>query len=207
MNLEPNNQPPEFTKAILAKEDVAFKAKSSKAVDPKTINLIFFAFLGLIAIFASTLIMGASETISQLIQNRNFSILDTKTLVILIGSVTVIGIILGVILKQLHSIFNNKNSSLWFIGTNNFLLVASDTESIPIAWHYLSDQIKVTSNSKNIGNVIIKYARKEYALGADNPFPQIYNTATISMIQIQNPVQITEICKTKIRQSGTKKEA
>lgn len=192
-----DKNPPTFTETILNNQNVVFKVKSTPSISKQNIWLLEILFLGL-TIFSSFKI--TQKLIN--FENQEFELsttfLQNNIEVFLpVGLLLLFIIILSLIfsLKQIKNLENDKNYP-WFIGSEQFLLIASKNDSVPIPWNYLSRNLK-HSKKKN-GNLTVPFDRKEFAKEAQKHFPSVVQNHSLKLKNIPNPTLIGEICRTKI---------
>jgi len=192
-----NQNPPAYTETILKNQNVIFKIKAKPSTNKVNIWLLEVTFLCL-ALFISF------KSLNKLInlENQEFEI-STSFLQNNIEVFLPVGLLLFFIIissliftvKQIQLLSHDKNFP-WFIGSDNFLLIASKEDSVPIPWNYLSRNIKHSTNKT--GNISIPFDRKEFAKEAKKHFPALVKNYTLRLNNVPNPTLIAEICKTKI---------
>lgn len=188
---------PEYLNSVLKTETIAFKTKRVIIYTLQSLKIIF----GIISLFNFILLS---------LIFLYFKIETPKMILVIIG---LIGILvfaysaLKTVFKDLNTKTINQKPEYapWFIGTDNFLLIASDKHSFPIPWSYLSSDVKTKLfKNQNAGNVYLKYARKEFANTNQSNFIQFANPRGIIIAGIENPLQIAQICETKIKQKAAR---
>ncbi len=195
-----NLQPPKFTEAILKKERIAFQTQASSFHDKKIGHII----LALNSILLITIILKTTQTVLipffTLLVEYKFNpipaISDTSN-----ANLTILSAIIFISIIVLNSIFKlvrRHKKGPWFIGTDNFLLLATEDNSVPIAWNYLSEDIK-TIEKNNFGSIYMRYDRKDFATPQVKKLLETNNRYSIQLIGIENPAQIARICLAKIQ--------
>ncbi len=194
------NSPPDFTKAILANENIVFQTQAKSFHDKKighiilVLNLILF--ITLLLKTTSTVLIPFFKLLLEYKFNPIATISDTNSANLL--TISALIFISLFILKSIFSLLKSTKKGPWFIGTDNFLLLATEENSVPIAWNYLSEDMKVTDHN-NYGNVYLRYDRKDFATQQVKNILESANKYSIKIIGVENPTQIARICLAKIQ--------
>jgi hypothetical protein len=186
INLEQLNQ------SILKNENIAFKVQSSLQIKKQTIQK------AVTTIFIITALLTSISTYKYLQSQQEILFISS----ILLFSFSVFWLVIYCSANRFSEIINKLNISPWFIGTDNFLLIIHNKNTLPIPWKYFSQDVKIKQNNSNIGNVTLQYDRKEFSKAIEGHFKNFTSSGTIYIHQIPNPTLIGEIARTKIRQNN-----
>lgn len=199
MNYNSNNKIPEFIEPILKKERIVFQ---TLAQNFNTKNFyILKGFLILTILLGTSVLYNKNiANILKLLQEYRFNPIATFTelatfdLILIFAIITLATLTVFLIIQLLK-----KNQiGPWFIGTDNFLLIANNHKSIPVSWHYISSDIKIKKN-KNSSTIILRYDRKDFANPIVNSILKNNNKYQIPIKNIQNAEQIAGLILAKIK--------
>jgi hypothetical protein len=103
--------------------------------------------------------------------------------------------------KLLNKNSNHNNNQIQYIATNDYLMIIEGPKSAQLAWKYFSSQVETEPHNPKVGTVTLRFDRKEFNTALKLQLISVKKNGTVSLFQVNNPVLIAQICRTKIKQN------